>query len=104
MKSTGLIYEKQLNTWLRTFPKPVGIMTCNDARAREVLLGCRKVGLAVPDEVAIVGVDRDEVLCELSEVPLSSVIVNTTKHRIRGCRPTRPNDGRRKAAERNNPD
>lgn len=75
----GFAYEKKLHAWLATLPKPIGMMTCNDARAREVLLGCRKLRLVVPDEVAIIGVDKDEVLCELSEVALSSVILDTTR-------------------------
>src|SRR5438477_365406 len=37
---------------------------------------CRRLGLAVPDEVAVIGVDNDELLCELSDPPLTSVIPN----------------------------
>jgi LacI family transcriptional regulator len=58
---------------LRSLPKPVGVMACNDLRARQVISSCSKAKVRVPEEVAIVGVDNDETLCELSEVPLSSV-------------------------------
>ena len=57
-------------------PKPIGIMTCNDVRGQHVLDACNRIDLAVPEEVAVIGVDDDEVLCELCDPPLSSVIAN----------------------------
>jgi LacI family transcriptional regulator len=51
-------------------------MACNDERGREVLAACREAGLRVPEEVAVVGVDNDELLCELADPPLSSVALN----------------------------
>jgi LacI family transcriptional regulator len=65
--------EEDLAGWLRGLPKPVGIMACYDIRGRQVLDACRRAGIGVPDEVAVVGVDNDELLCELSDPPLSSV-------------------------------
>jgi LacI family transcriptional regulator len=62
--------------WLRQLPRPVGLMACNDDRGREVLEACRAAGLQVPEEVAVVGVDNDELLCELADPPLSSVALN----------------------------
>ena len=73
----GIHYERQLTEWLASLPKPIGLMVCNDGRGRQVLTCCRSIGLAIPDEMAVVGVDKDEVLCELSELALSSVILNT---------------------------
>jgi LacI family transcriptional regulator len=63
--------------WLEQLPKPVGIMACNDIRGQQVVNACRHLGLLVPDEVAVTGVDNDEVLCELSDPPLTSVAPNT---------------------------
>lgn len=63
-----------LETWLRRLPKPVGIFACYDIRGQQVLEACRSRGLAVPDEVAVLGVDNDELLCELADPPMSSVI------------------------------
>ena len=65
--------QRTLGEWLRKLPKPVGIMAANDTRGRQVLEACRTYGLVVPDEVAVVGVDNDELLCRLSSPPLSSV-------------------------------
>lgn len=73
----GERHERELMGWLQSLPKPCGIMACNDARGRQVLTCCREVLVAVPDEVAVIGVDKDEIFCELSDIPLSSVILNT---------------------------
>ncbi len=63
--------------WIRHLPKPVGVMACYDIRGREVLDVCRQLGVSVPDEVAVIGVDNDELLCDLADPPLSSVIPDT---------------------------
>ncbi len=65
-----------LRRWLRELPKPIGIMACYDIRGQQVLDACRSAGLAVPGEVAVIGVDNDELLCDLASPPLSSVIPN----------------------------
>jgi LacI family transcriptional regulator len=65
--------------WLRKLPKPVAVMACYDIRGQQVLDACRSAGLAVPDEVAVIGVDNDALLCDLSSPPLSSVIPNTQR-------------------------
>ena len=65
--------QAELAAWLASLPKPVGIMTCDDVRARHVLEACRSLGLRVPHDVAVIGVDDDEFVCELSDPPLSSV-------------------------------
>jgi LacI family transcriptional regulator len=65
--------QDELKAWLAALPKPVGIMACDDVRARHVLEACRSLGLRVPHDVAVIGVDDDEFVCELSDPPLSSV-------------------------------
>jgi LacI family transcriptional regulator len=75
-------YQKEqrlLADWLNLLPKPVGIMTCDDEHGRHVVEACKFAGLRVPEQVAIVGVDNDELVCALSDPPLSSVAVNTRK-------------------------
>jgi LacI family transcriptional regulator len=69
----------EIAAWLRNLPKPVAVMACYDIRGQQVLDACRNAGLDVPDEVAVIGVDNDEVLCDLSSPPLSSVIPNTQR-------------------------
>ena len=65
-----------LAVWIRGLPKPIGVMACYDFRGQQVLDACRRLDVAVPDEVAVVGVDNDDLLCELSDPPLSSVAPN----------------------------
>ena len=64
---------EHLEAWLTSLPRPVGVMAVTDSRARHLLQVCRKPGLLVPEEVAIIGVDNDEVARFVSPVPLSSV-------------------------------
>jgi LacI family transcriptional regulator len=68
-----------LARWIQELPKPVGVMACYDLRGQQVLDACRRLGIAVPDQVAVIGVDNDDLLCELSHPPLSSVIPNTQR-------------------------
>ncbi len=75
----GLLYEDQLAAWVASLPRPIGIMACNDIRGQQVLNACRAIGVQVPDEVAVVGVDNDQLLCELSDPPLSSVMPDTRR-------------------------
>ncbi len=68
---------KSLFTWLAQLPKPVGVMAANDVRARHVLEACRRYGLRVPDDVAVIGVDNDELICTLATPPLTSIVQGT---------------------------
>jgi len=54
-------------------------MVCSDDRSQEICEACRIADIHVPEEVAIIGVDNDEVFCELSNPRLSSVAFNTEK-------------------------
>lgn len=65
--------QGELTRWLTQLPKPLGLMACNDVRARHVLEACRTLGLRVPHDVAVIGVDNDEIICELTDPPLSSI-------------------------------
>jgi LacI family transcriptional regulator len=60
--------------WLQGLPKPVGIVAVTDARARQLLQACQLANIAVPEEVAIIGIDNDPLARMLSCIPLSSVI------------------------------
>jgi len=65
--------QQGLTAWLRSLRTPVGLMGCNDAGARHVLEACRTIGARVPEDVALIGVDNDETICDLTSPPLSSV-------------------------------
>jgi LacI family transcriptional regulator len=77
---SGLTHDEELDAltaWIKKLPKPVGVMACYDIRGRQVLAACRAANCTVPDEVAVIGVDNDELLCDLSVPPLSSVAPDT---------------------------
>jgi LacI family transcriptional regulator len=59
--------------WLIRQPKPLGLMACDDPRARHVLLACRRSNLRIPEEVAIMGVDNDRIMCEMVQPTLTSI-------------------------------
>jgi LacI family transcriptional regulator len=65
-----------LARWLASLPKPVGLMACNDDCAQRVMEACKAADLLVPDTVGVVGVDNDEVVCGLTDPPISSIAIN----------------------------
>jgi len=68
-----------LADWLKSLPKPAGLMTCDDEHGRHAIEACKIAGLHVPEQVAIIGVDNDELVCALSDPPLSSIAPNTER-------------------------
>jgi LacI family transcriptional regulator len=69
--------RRRLKTWIKKLPKPVGVLACYDFAGQQLLDVCREVNVAVPEQVAVIGVDNDARLCHLCTPPLSSVIPNT---------------------------
>lgn len=65
--------QSELSEWLVSLETPIGLMACNDIRARHLLEACRNLGIRVPDDLAVIGVDNDEVMCELTNPPLTSI-------------------------------
>jgi LacI family transcriptional regulator len=68
--------QERLADWLRRLPKPVGVMACNDDMGNQALDACRRAGVGVPAEVALVGVDNDTVLCDMADPPMTSIDVH----------------------------
>ena len=68
---------QQLIPWLQKLPKPVAIMACSDEFGAHLLKGAQLAGLKVPEEVAILGVDNDEFVCNLYGLPMSSIDQNS---------------------------
>ena len=71
--------QRELARWLSDLPKPAGLMACNDDRARTLAEICRMEGIRVPDDVAILGVDNDELVCRSTNPPLSSIALATER-------------------------
>jgi len=72
-------YHEQsfMKEWLKKLPLPIGIMACNDDRGQHILEVRKSLGINVPEEVAVIGVDNDQLICELGDPPLTSVALNT---------------------------
>lgn len=70
---------KKLIDWLDSLPKPTGIVAVTDARARQLLQACIVANIAVPDEVAIIGIDNDTLGQHLTRIELSSVSQGTAE-------------------------
>ncbi|MEO1858078.1 MAG: substrate-binding domain-containing protein [Rubritalea sp.] len=62
-----------ISKWLAPIPKPCGILACNDQAGIDVINAANKLGLSVPQEVAVIGVDNDRLLCETTSPSLSSI-------------------------------
>lgn len=71
--------QSVLAKWLKRLPMPIGLMACNDDCGRGVLEACRTANIHVPEQIAVVGVDNDNLLCELSDPPLSSVALDAER-------------------------
>ena len=77
--------QQGLLAWLDKQPAPLGIMCCDDPRARHVVEACRRSGRRIPEDVAVLGVDNDLLMCELSNPPLSSVQHDTLEIGLRAA-------------------
>ena len=70
-------YERdRLREWLQTLPKPIGIMACDDNQGNNLVEACHSAGVKIPSEVSVLGVDNDELLCDLGSTALSSIQVD----------------------------
>jgi LacI family transcriptional regulator len=68
-----------LSQWLKALPKPVAVMACNDNQGQLVIQACQQSGIRVPQEVAVLGVDNDDMVCGLSATGLSSICLDMEK-------------------------
>ena len=68
--------HRALRTWISKLPKPVGVFCSHDMRAYHLAEACRSLGLQIPEDVAILGADDDELVCNFSDPPLSSIDQN----------------------------
>jgi LacI family transcriptional regulator len=69
--------RRRLKAWVQELPKPIGVMACYDFKGQQLLDVCRELDIAVPEQMAVIGVDNDARLCRLCTPPLSSVIPDT---------------------------
>jgi LacI family transcriptional regulator len=78
-QSKKRIDENQLIGWLESLPKPCGVFCAWDVCAAQVTNACRRSHLAVPSQIAVLGVDNDPVICSVSFPPLSSIDLHSKR-------------------------
>lgn len=66
-------WMKPIERWLKTLRPPVGLLAVHDYAGMILIDACLRLGLRVPEDVAVIGVDNDLITCEFCEVPLTSV-------------------------------
>jgi len=65
--------------WLENLTYPSGLLACNDDCGKMVSAACESAGIRVPEDIALLGVDNDEMICLPNNPPLSSVVQNFEK-------------------------
>ena len=68
--------RSRLKKWLRSLTKPVGMLACDDDRAHQILKLCEEENIRIPQDISILGVGNDEILCDLASPPLSSIAID----------------------------
>ena len=71
--------QQMVAEWVKKLPKPIGLIAYNDDHGQHILDACTIAKTKVPEEVAVLGVDNDELECDLSNPPLSSLALNAEK-------------------------
>jgi LacI family transcriptional regulator len=66
--------QRRVSQWLDSLPRPVAVLTVDAYRARRLVEICGVVGIRVPDEMAILAGDADDLICEIATPPLSSIV------------------------------
>lgn len=69
----------ELDTWLMSLPKPIGLFACDDSFALQVSEICKINNINIPNEISLLGVDNDELICNLSDPQISSIVLDIEK-------------------------
>jgi len=72
--------------WLKSLPKPVAMLCCDDAHALFITETCKLAGINVPEEISILGVDDDDLLCGISDPPISSIQLDVEQGGYQTCK------------------
>ncbi len=88
LKSEKTRYDEvlEISRWVDGLEKPVGIMACNDIAGQHVLQACKVIGANVPEEVAVIGVDNDDLICDLTDPPMSSIALDSKQAGYRAAK------------------
>ena len=86
MEDTSGDDRDKIVEWLEKLPKPVALFCCDDAHAQFVTETCKISGIRVPEDIAILGVDDDELLCGISDPPISSIDMDVERGGYMTCK------------------
>ncbi len=78
--------QKLMVDWLTALPKPIAVMVCNDDRGKQLIEAAKIARVRVPDDVSIIGVDNDEVVCDLCYPSLSSIKLDNVQAGYRAAK------------------
>ncbi len=78
-KNNWTLEQNHMAKWLKSLETPLAVMACNDDCAQTITEACKISGLKIPDDVAVLGVDNDELLCLTTDPPLSSISLDFEK-------------------------
>ena len=67
------IINGHLKNWLENLPKPIALFACDDLHALQITEACKMAGIEVPNDIAVLGVDNDDLICNISDPKLSSI-------------------------------
>ncbi len=76
---------RKLMAWLKQLPKPIGIATYSPDVACQVVDACNRIGVAIPDDVAVIAADDDPMKCELSRPTVSAVEIPASRIGYEAC-------------------
>ena len=71
--------RRKITDWLKKLPKPLALMAADDDLGRDIIAVCKAAGISVPEQVAVLGVDNDQFVCDLCTPSLSSIALNTER-------------------------
>lgn len=69
----------EVSRWLQELPKPVALFCCDDAHALFISETCKMTNIPIPEDIALLGVDNDELMCNISDPPISSIELEVEK-------------------------
>lgn len=71
--------RSEVGRWLRELPKPVALFCCDDSHALFISETCKMENIDILDEISLLGVDNDELICNISDPPISSIELEVEK-------------------------
>lgn len=86
VEPTGSYSREDLTSWLQAVPKPVAMFCCDDAHALVITETCKLAGIRIPEEVSLLGVDNDDLLCGISDPPISSIDLDVENGGYMACK------------------